>query len=72
MMERTPDLQKTITAQSSKIADLMKKSPAHNDDISHKLDELLAVTSAHFKRDKSAERKTAASKPAYRSSSTNY
>jgi hypothetical protein len=65
----TADLQKTITAQSSKIADLMKKNPNHNDDISYKLDEILSVTSAHFKRDKSAERKTAASKPAYRSSS---
>jgi hypothetical protein len=65
----TADLQKTITAQNSKINELMKKSPAYNEDIVHKLDELLSVTSANYKREKLAERKTAASKPAYRSSS---
>jgi len=47
----------------------MKKNPAYNEDIVHKLDELLSVTSAHYKRKKSAECKTSASKPAYRSSS---
>jgi hypothetical protein len=36
---------------------------------SHKGFEFLSVASANYKREKSAERKTAASKPAYRSSS---
>jgi len=56
-------------AQNSKINDLMKKTPAYNYDISKKLNEIYSVTSAHYKSDKSAEHKSAATKPAYRSSS---
>jgi hypothetical protein len=35
------DLQRTITAQNSKIKDLMKKNPTYNNDLSKKLEDIL-------------------------------
>ncbi len=60
--------QSTITAQISKIKELQKSSNQVQD-LSKKLDNLYAVASLHFKRDKSIDKKTTLSKPAYRSSS---
>jgi len=60
----TADLQRPIMAQNSKINDLMKKSPTYGEEFTEEVKDFISVASAHFKREKSAERKTAASKPA--------
>ncbi len=65
----TADLQRTITSQNSKIADLMKKMPQYTDEFTSEVKDFISVASAHFKRERSLEKKAASSKPAYRSSS---
>jgi hypothetical protein len=65
----TVDLQRTITAQNSKINDLMKKTPQYTDEFTSEVKDFISVASAHFKRERSLEKKAASSKPAYRSSS---
>jgi hypothetical protein len=65
----TVDLQRTITAQNSKINDLMKKAPQYTDEFTSEVKDFISVASAHFKRERSLEKKAASSKPAYRSSS---
>ncbi len=65
----TADLQRTITAQNSKIDDLMKKTPQYTDEFTSEVKDFISVASAHFKRERSLEKKATSSKPAYRSSS---
>jgi hypothetical protein len=62
------ELQRKITQQSSLIADL-KKENARAQEVNKKLDTLVQVASANFKRDKSKEKRPTSDKPAYRSSS---
>jgi hypothetical protein len=65
----TVDLQRTITAKNSKINDLMKKASQYGDEFTTEVKNFISVASAHFKRERSLEKKAASSKPAYRGSS---
>jgi hypothetical protein len=62
------ELQQKITQQSSIIAD-WKKENAQAQEVNQKLDTLVQVAAANFKRDKSKEKRPTSDKPAYRSSS---
>ena len=62
------DLQRKITQQSSTIKSL-EKTNNQTAEVAKKLEDLLQVASTSFKRDRSADKRSTSSKPAYRSQS---
>ena len=62
------DLQRKITSRAATIRTLQTEN-AKTTDVTKQLGDLIQVASAMFKRERSADRKSASSKPAYRGTS---